>query len=141
MEAERVSPATPEKTMTLDALIHDISGQLVNVEGLVYELQQALDTLSSDAAEAANLIEADTPEQPDDDEEEPEEGDYDDTDAYTAAMEKHAAAVAAADEIREKIDRMETLQELLRDLENADQPEELEVNEYELGDAFAALSE
>ena len=42
-------------SMTLDALIHDISGQLVNVEGLVYELQQALDTLSSDAAEAANL--------------------------------------------------------------------------------------
>ena len=128
-------------SMTLDALIHDINGQIVNVEGLICELQEALGTLGTDACEAADLIEADTPEQPDDDEKEPEEGDYDDTDAYTAAMEKHEAAVAAADEIRERIDRMETLGGLLRDLENADQPEELEVTEYELGDAWAALSE
>ena len=62
-------------------------------------------------------------------------------DAYTAAMEKYEAAVAAADEIREKIERTETLHGLLRDLENVDYPMDLEVNEYELGDAFAALNE
>ena len=127
--------------MTLDALISDISGQITHVEGLINGLQEALSTLSTDAAEAADLVEADTPEQPDDDDEEPEEGDYADTDAFKAALEKHQAAVAAADEIRERIANMEDLQELLRDLENADEPEELEVDEYELGDAFAALNE
>jgi|TARA_R100000084_G_scaffold37668_1_gene15081 alkanesulfonate monooxygenase SsuD/methylene tetrahydromethanopterin reductase-like flavin-dependent oxidoreductase (luciferase family) len=126
--------------MTRD-MLNNITSQITDVEGLVYELREAMENLTNDAREAADALEEATPEQPDDDDEEPQKDDYADADAYTAAMEKHEAAVAAADEIREQIDRMETLGGLLRDLENANYPMDLEVDEYELGDAFAALNE
>ena len=127
--------------MTLDTLVN-ITGQITHIEGLICELQEAIETLTNDAREAADSLENDCPEQPDDDEEEePEEGDYADKKEYTAAMEKHEATIAAADKIRERIDRMETLEGLLRDLENTDYPMDLEVGECELEDAYSALNE
>ena len=140
--------------------LDDITGQLAHIEGLICELREALETLASDASEAADAIENDTPEEPD----EPEEpvwewalaayeepvwewalaayaDDEAAIEAHKAAMETHEAAVAANKKIRERIDRMETLAGLLRDLENADHPQELEVDECGLEDAYSALNE
>ena len=126
--------------MTNDGL-DNLSGQITNIEGIICDLREALETLTSDAREAADRIEADTPDEPDDDPDAPEEEEYDSEEEYTAAMEKHDEIVFAADKIRERIERMEDFQGLLRDLENVNYPMDLPVDEYELEDAFAALNE
>ena len=126
--------------MTRDEL-NDITGQMANVEGLIYELREALETLAADARAAADALEADTPDEPDDDPNAPEEGDYDSEEEFTQAVEEHDGIVSAADEIRERIERMNDLTALLRDLENVNYPMDLEVDEYGLEDAFAALND
>ena len=126
--------------MTRDEL-NDITGQMANVEGLIYELREALETLAADARAAADEVEEATPDEPDDDPNAPEEGDYDSEEEFTQAVEEHDGIVSAADEIRERIERMNDLTALLRDLENVNYPMDLEVDEYGLEDAFAALND
>ena len=123
--------------MTRDDL-DNITGQLTNIETLIYELRESLENVANDAREAADALEADTPDEPDDDPDSPEEGDYDSEEEFAEAMEKHDEIVSAADKVREQIDRMDDLITLLRVLENVDYPMDLEVDECELEDAFAA---